>query len=93
MADRDDGGPAFPRAPHTGYETDDGMSLRDYFAAAAMQAIVGTYRTARRFQDIGVFVTSTFCNRDMLIDEGVGCAEVAQDAYAIADAMLAARKT
>lgn len=32
-----DGGPAFPRSPHSGESTDDGMTLRDYFAAKAMQ--------------------------------------------------------
>ena len=37
-----DGGPAFPVAngPDTGW--DDGMSLRDYFAAKAMQGILSS---------------------------------------------------
>ena len=39
-----DGGQAFPRAGYDGPDgvgtQDDGMSLRDYFAAKAMQAIV-----------------------------------------------------
>lgn len=34
----DDGGPAFPRASKC-----DGMSLRDYFAAQALSAIIGFY--------------------------------------------------
>lgn len=39
MSARDDGGPAFPLV--TGIESlYDGMSLRDYFAAKAMQALV-----------------------------------------------------
>jgi hypothetical protein len=34
-----DGGPAFPRAPHSGEASDDGMSLRDYFAAKWLTTI------------------------------------------------------
>lgn len=42
MSERKDGGPAFPRED---YQTDDapgqrGMSLRDYFAARAMAALI-----------------------------------------------------
>lgn len=40
MSEIKDGGPAFPRAPHSGEASDDGMSLRDYFAAKAMQAAI-----------------------------------------------------
>ena len=59
-----DGGAAFPlKEPLTSDSL--GMSLRDYFAAKAMQSLVALNRTA---------VTRT-----------------AEDAYAIADAMLAAR--
>lgn len=47
--ERDNGGPAFPdkrRVTRMGYETNEfepvpGMTLRDYFAAKAMQAILG----------------------------------------------------
>ena len=38
-----DGGPAFPRAPaehEQGQVTQDGMSLRDYFAAKALQGLL-----------------------------------------------------
>lgn len=38
MSDRDDGGQAFPFQPHGGHVRT-GMSLRDYFAAQAMQGI------------------------------------------------------
>jgi hypothetical protein len=38
MAKIEDGGPIFP-AP--GYSTSPGMSLRDYFAAMAMQGLLG----------------------------------------------------
>lgn len=89
-------GPAFPvNSPNGDYP---GMTLRDYFAAKAMQAIIGCYKTTllgdRNFDDSHDL--STFC-RDMAIDkngqtsENEGCNEVAQDAYAFADAMLKAR--
>lgn len=35
---KNDGGPAFPRAG--GYDPQNGMALRDYFAAKAMAAVV-----------------------------------------------------
>jgi len=35
-----DGGPAFPR---TGWPNETGMTLRDYFAAKAMQALAHKY--------------------------------------------------
>ena len=71
MSTINDGGPAFPLqsigpdfAP--GYA---GMTLRDYFAAKAMQG---------------------FCAREVSIE--CSADDIADDAYAIADAMLAARK-
>jgi hypothetical protein len=62
----DDGGQAFP---HCYFIDITGMSLRDYFAAAAMQGMLasgGTYDS---------------------------WAALVRDAYAVADAMLAARKS
>lgn len=42
--ERNDGGPAFPNRPYIDHSTslkcDPGMTLRDYFAAKAMQAII-----------------------------------------------------
>jgi hypothetical protein len=38
MSEHDNGGPAFPR--DTGYTANDGMPLRDYFAAKAMAALI-----------------------------------------------------
>ena len=71
MSNINDGGPAFPHLPiqanMAGGEKvtmRDGMTLRDYFAAKAMQGLVA--------------------NGDWLRD-------AAAEAYAIADAMLAAR--
>ena len=75
MSAIDKGGPAFPskrRVYRAGYETNefepvDGMSLRDYFAAKAMQGLI-----------VGVEKPRTDY--------------IARAAYAMADAMLAARK-
>ena len=41
MSNNNTGGPAFPLFAATGYT---GMTLRDYFAAKAMQAIMGSDR-------------------------------------------------
>lgn len=78
MSDKiDDGGFAFPHP----YDSPGGMSLRDYFAAAALQtlkiehyATMSTYGTAH-----AVFASAS-------------PVEIARRSYEIADAMLAARK-
>lgn len=75
MTEQHDGGPAFPARPTehlTGgisITAHHGMSLRDYFAAKAMQGLVASN------------------------DEGAGdrLSDIPGYAYAIADAMLAAR--
>ncbi len=98
-----DGGPAFPAVKTTiervqghGYEAvtvvDPGMSLRDYFAAKAMQAMLSCYKDTLLGDrsDGNDFDYSTF-NRETAIDMNEGCKEIAQDAYAFADAMLKAR--
>lgn len=70
MTQRNDGGPAYP-IPGLQNDADfNGMTLRDYFAAKAMQAII-----------IG--------NGADECALGLGAAK---DAYAMADAMLAARE-
>ena len=70
---------AFPIANYQRTE-DRGMTLRDYFAAAAMQAIFG-----------GVGAQQV-AERDRRYD-GTNWAEVvAKNAYEMADAMLKARK-
>jgi hypothetical protein len=47
MSEIEDGGQAFPRAGYDGPDMNapavDGMSLRDYFAAKAMQALITKY--------------------------------------------------
>jgi hypothetical protein len=82
------GGPAFPskkRIQRAGYATQefepvDGMTLRDYFAAKAMQTMI-SYRRAQ-------FGT---VSDEMDWDEYFPI--IAQEAYALADAMLEARKS
>lgn len=76
-----DGGPAFPLqsigpdfAP--GYA---GMSLRDYFAAAALQGLV--------WSDIAMWPEGADVS-----DKPTDAVYMARTAYLIADAMLAARK-
>lgn len=70
-----DGGPAYPRSSFLGpngeleAKAQDGMSLRDYFAASVIQGI--------------------YANRDFTHENQERMARVA---YAMADAMLAARK-
>ena len=60
-----------------------GMTLRDYFAAKAMQGIISNGRLRRHFQ-----------YADTRREERVGGAAyvAARDAYQIADAMIAARE-
>ena len=70
------------------------LTLRDYFAAKAMQAMVGNYRVVNHGDD----VTTMEPHREMMLDTNIktgeheGAAEIAADAYTIADAMLAAKK-
>lgn len=75
---KDNGGPAFPMGAneYSGTGPECGMTLRDYFAAKAMLAILGSVKPGG--WNIGVNGTK---------NEAVGLA-----AYAVADAMLEARK-
>lgn len=77
-----DGGPAFPRAAaeHSqgGHYEQDGMSMRDYFAAQALPALLSELYTASRIAKTP-YEASVF--------EAASLA-----AYETADAMIAARK-
>lgn len=82
MNTKDDGGPAFPR-PHSScvqcdacVESQQGLSLRDYFAAQALPEAI------RNECDI---------RAAMINPQGFRYDEVAKAAYVIADAMLAER--
>jgi hypothetical protein len=72
------GGPAFPVPDIDGGNVCEGMTLRDYFAAKAMQSILRAYQN--------VFDDET--GRD---DEPTFPELLAKDAYVMADAMLKAR--
>lgn len=86
MSARDNGGPAFPceigPGPDGGFQsgnerwTEPGMKLRDYFAAQALPGAV-----AREMGPQGRF--QHFCEQALV--------EIAENAYAVADAMLKAR--
>ena len=93
-----DGGPAFSRACFGNDEFSDdgavGMSLRDYFAAKAMQAIVGKYGVISC--QAGKERTREACevssNSDSQHLPDMSHAGEAWIAYEYADAMLAARE-
>lgn len=73
MSKADNSGQAFPTPVHN--MANDGMTLRDYFAAKAIPAAWDAY-------DKG------YCGTD---DDRINVEIVAEAAYSIADAMLAAR--
>lgn len=88
MNDDKTGGVAFPPAYN--------LTLRDYFAAKAMQAIIGNFRQINRSTSKGNtedyvldFIKPDF---EELVQRGNVIFQVAWNAYFIADAMLAARK-
>ena len=82
MADSkiDDGGQAFPvpADDKAGWHSQEGMSLRDWFAGQALAGI-----TAGLCSDVS--------NGSRAFDR-VGFSHAAQDSYNLADAMIAARK-
>jgi hypothetical protein len=78
VTERNTGGPAFPAMHFDLTDNEHGMTLRDYFAAKAMQGLVAASWCA----DL----------RNDHYGESTGNSTVARDAYMIADAMLEARK-
>ncbi len=76
MAITDDGGPAFPGLSHQ-HRDSYGMSLRDYFAAKAIEPAIHRALNAMAAQ---------------IKPDAFDFARVAQTAYRMADAMLEARK-
>ena len=76
MSKKEDGGPAFPCPVLHGNGAPTGMSLRDYFAAKAMAAVIMNPETQRELGNMGR-------------DEGM--VVISKVAYMQADAMLAAR--
>lgn len=94
----DDGGLAFPvpcgtaRRDVDGYynKPSGGMSLRDYFAAMAMQAIISTSENSGDEDDLLDGTPLNGSEGTSRLDVALGWVPVT--AYAYADAMIAARK-
>ena len=76
---KDDGGPAFPNDVKQISERA-GMTLRDYFAAKAMQSILAYYDLPEVFR------------KDELEHPRNTLSILVKDAYIVADAMLKARE-
>ena len=76
-------GPAFPTTTEHGFDCGEpGMTLRDYFAAKAMQGIVSSIDGEANYQRL----------RGHATDAGLSVSEwIARDAFKQADAMLKAR--
>jgi len=72
--------PAFPTNQYangispSGFDT--GMTLRDYFAAKAMQGLISSH----------------WCEEARVLSPKLGARELAEDAYIMADAMMKARE-
>lgn len=83
MTNQQNGGPAFPTSEEHGFNSGaPGMTLRDYFAAKAMQGIVSSIAGEGNYQRL----------RGHAADVGLSVSEwIARDAYKQADAMLTAR--
>ena len=81
MSEIDTGGPAFPNAAFGGTRNEQqGMTLRDYFAAKAMQGLMsGRWKSDMYGQQFDAYRADA--------------SEWAKSAYHFADAMLSARGT
>lgn len=84
MTKNNDGGPAFPTPAHN--LQNDGMTLRDYFAAKAMQAMLQSGNFGPKLSDALYYGD----DMDRVMDKS---ASLAEGAYEMADAMLSTRKT
>lgn len=86
MSKQKHGGPAFPLSVQVTHnrefsvDTEPGMSLRDYFAAKAMQQVMGEHTDQ--------ILAEVLAKEEPLVSY---LGFTAQAAYAMADAMLAAR--
>ena len=66
---KDTGGPAFPSTNHHGHKLG-GMTLRDYFAAKAMQGLMGRDWSNHKGSDeelIGVWARSSYAVADAML--------------------------
>lgn len=78
-----DGGPAFPHAGRDDLDSQEGMSLRDYFAAKAMHAELVS---AGSFEEPATALAEAAEEADQTIKQ-----RIAWLSYEMADAMLAER--
>jgi hypothetical protein len=90
----DDGGPAFPSHGSMGEVVTEGMSLRNWLAGQAVPGLIEGYDFEMReksLKDKVPFRTGfdDFAHPD---SQTTWAEHLADDAYAIADAMIAARK-
>lgn len=91
---KDRGGPAFPIHPDLpsrlgGFinESDAGMTLRDYFAAKAIPALLELWH-----KDLSADDDPDFAGLQLTDNEDGTPYMIAEEAYAVADAMLKARE-
>ena len=78
------GGPAFPSRGSMGEVVQEGMTLRDYFAAKAMAAIIQSGKWGPQTAD-----ALHYEDDQEFVNNKAGC--LAEGAYQMADAMLKAR--
>lgn len=78
MSEKNNGGPAFPVCITPDKLETEGMSLRDYFAAKAMQGELAAQDARHEGKGTGIYMPE-------------GYADFAASCYRLADAMLQAR--
>jgi hypothetical protein len=89
----DTGGPAFPQVrtlPCGSHEECEGLSVRDYFAAKAMQTILELWH--RDLAEMAKAHDEEYPGLSLVGNEFGTPDGIAQDAYAMADAMLRERR-
>lgn len=93
MENTDDSGQAFPRAEGEGTMGHDGMSVRDYFAAHIIAALIQARATLDENNALS-FSNAAMHGVAVNISEKPATSwaeDIAQDAYSIADEMVAVR--
>ncbi len=88
-----DGGQAFPMLGDVSHNADwvttDGMTLRDWFAGQAVEALIRI--GAEQVQSCACGETPERPNSAWYFGIKLGCSKLGADAYEVADALLAAR--
>lgn len=87
-----DGGPAFPITEANGANNGmPGMSLRDFFAAKAMTSLIEGYEFEAREKSVKKTERTGFDDNPHDDSDSTYASQMAEEAYIIADAMLAQR--